>query len=394
LNNEKRNQIIDAAEQVVAKNGFNKSSISEIADRANVSVSMIYQFFKSKDDLLFSIPEKRVKEIISLLNEHLAGISNPESQLGKFVWFHLHYNDIHRSYANILLLECRSNKAFYNSETYSLVVDYARKLLNILENGVNEGVFRNDIEMYIVRDIILGALDFENLTCFVANEIKESVPDLNDIMLLILPMIMSKSTTKTATGNKYENILTSAEHIFSEKGFGKTTISEIAKTAGVGEGTVYEYFNNKEDLLFAIPDRRFKDNLKHFEDAFEFRTPLRKLRRLIRIYFSLFLTDRNFLKIFVLQIQYNERFYNSKVYEGFRAYFEIIENIIIDGKNKNQFRKDVNPRVFRNIFLGAFNHMALRWFILNNKRNVDMIKEIDHVVDLFSSAVLIDNSKH
>ena len=394
MNNEKRNQIIDAAEQVVAKNGFNKSSISEIADRADVSASMIYQFFKSKDELLFAIPEKRVKEIIALLNEHLIGISNPESQLGKFIWFHLHYNDIHRSYANILLLECRSNKEFYNSKTYTLVVDYAKILLTILKNGADEGVFRNDIEMYIVRDIILGALDFENLTCFVANEIKESTPDLNDIMSLILPMIMEKSSSGKTIKNKYNNILTAAENVFSEKGFGKATISEIAKAAGVGEGTVYEYFHNKEDLLFAIPDRRFKDNLKHFEEAFEFRTPLRKLRRLIRIYFSLFLTDRNFLKIFVLQIQYNEQFYKSNVYEGFRAYFKIIENIIIDGKNKNQFRKNVNPRVFRNVFLGAFNHMALRWFILNKKKNVDMIKEIDHVVDLLSSAVLIDNSKN
>ena len=72
--------------------------------------------------------------------------------------------------------------------------------------------------------------------------------------------------------------------------------------------------------------------------------------------------------------------------------FKNIEDIIIDGKNKNQFRKNVNPRVFRNVFLGAFNHMALRWFILNKKKNVDMIKEIDHVVDLLSSAVLIDNN--
>lgn len=392
--NKKKDRIIEAAEQIIAKNGIGKTSISEIADQANVSVSLIYQFFKGKDDLLFSIPEKRVVEIISRLKEHLNGIRNPESRLGKFIWFHLNYNDLHRSYTNILLLECRSNKEFYNSTTYKQVIDYARILLDILNNGVKEGVFRNDIKMHIVRDIIFGALDFENITCFVTNEIQESAMDLNDIMSLILPMIMTDGKSKKKLYDKYASILLSAENIFAKKGFAKATIAEIAKAAGVGEGTVYEYFSNKEDLLFAIPERRFKNNLKYFEDAFEFRTPLRKLRRLIRIYFSLFLTHRDFLKIFVLQIQYNARFYKTNAYKGFQAYFEIIEKIIIEGKNKKQFRKDVNPRVFRNIFLGAFNHMALRWFILNDKKNIDMVKELDHVVNLLSSAVLKVNSKN
>ena len=393
LISEKRDQIINAAEQVIAKHGFQKSSISEIANQANVSASVIYQFFKSKDELLFAIPEKRVIEIISRLKKHLNGIRNHESLLGKFIWFHLHYNDLHRSYANILLLECRSNEDFYNSKTYSLVVDYSRILLNILNNGAKEGVFRNDIKMYIVRDMIFGALDFQNITCSVTNEINESAMDLDDIMSLILPMIMSDNRSGVKKYDKYDNILMSAENIFSQKGFAKTTIAEIAKSAGVGEGTVYEYFNNKEDLLFAIPDKRFKNNLKQFKDAFEFRTPLQKLRRLIRIYFSLFLTDRNFLKIFVLQVQYNSKFYESNAYEGFKAYFKIIENIIIEGKNKKQFRKDVNPRIFRNLFLGAFNHIALRWFILNKKKNIDMVKEIDQVVNLLSSAVVFDKSK-
>ena len=47
--------------------------------------------------------------------------------------------------------------------------------------------------------------------------------------------------------------MASAIRIFGEKGFQNATIAEIAKDAGIGDATIYEYFRNKEDLLLAIP---------------------------------------------------------------------------------------------------------------------------------------------
>jgi AcrR family transcriptional regulator len=50
-------------------------------------------------------------------------------------------------------------------------------------------------------------------------------------------------------------ILDAATRVFSEHGFPRATIKEIARTAGVAEGTIYNYFGNKEDLLFGLLDR-------------------------------------------------------------------------------------------------------------------------------------------
>jgi AcrR family transcriptional regulator len=52
---------------------------------------------------------------------------------------------------------------------------------------------------------------------------------------------------------KEENILLAAIDLFSEKGFAATTTSEIAKKAGVSEGTIFRYFSTKKDILFALP---------------------------------------------------------------------------------------------------------------------------------------------
>jgi len=62
-----------------------------------------------------------------------------------------------------------------------------------------------------------------------------------------------------------EQILGAATRVFAEKGFGRATTREVAREAGVSEGTIYNYFEDKESLLMAIMDglneteRRAKD---------------------------------------------------------------------------------------------------------------------------------------
>lgn len=57
-------------------------------------------------------------------------------------------------------------------------------------------------------------------------------------------------------------ILMGAAQVFVEKGFHKATTKEIAKTAGVSEGTIYNYFDNKRELLVALMDTAVTDSLK------------------------------------------------------------------------------------------------------------------------------------
>jgi TetR/AcrR family fatty acid metabolism transcriptional regulator len=49
--------------------------------------------------------------------------------------------------------------------------------------------------------------------------------------------------------------------------------------------------------------------------------------------------------------------------------------------------RDVNIRVFRNMFLGAFTHMALRWFLARSERHFEKLEEMKEVAGLLSDAV-------
>ena len=58
---DKKARILAAAEEVVSEKGLNDTTISDISKKAGVADSIIYQFFKGKDDLVFSIPRSEVQ---------------------------------------------------------------------------------------------------------------------------------------------------------------------------------------------------------------------------------------------------------------------------------------------------------------------------------------------
>lgn len=387
-NQDRRSRIIDAAEEIFSQKGLIRARIAEIARRAGVTDSVIYQFFSGKEDLLFSIPAERMPHQTALLEESLQGIRDAENRLSKMIWFHLHRNETDSEFTRLLLLECRSNKHFYGSEGYLAVRDYAGRLLHILEEGVRDGIFRDDVDMRLVRDVIFGALDFEALSYLVTRETATPSDDLDDIMALILPMIRPQTGSSNRSMDKASRILMAAEEVFAEKGFVHATISDVARLARVAEGTVYEYYKNKEDLLLSIPEKRFQDHLDELEETFDIRMPISRLKRLIKNHFALYLTNRDFLKVFIIQIQLSERFYRSRSYSTFQKYLQKIEDIVEDGKSSGSFRREINSRVFRNLFLGTFSHMALRWFILGREPATDKMSEIEQLTDLLSLAVL------
>ncbi len=380
-----KTKILEAAEELISKNGLENTTIASIAKKAGVADSLLYQYYKGKEDLLFSAASARLDEAIGLLNEQLQGIRDPESRLSKMIWYGLRYNDLHQDYTRTLLFECRSNTRFYQSSAYGLLKIHAGIMLRILSEGVKSGLFRDDIDMRIVRDMLYGVIDMEAIAVLATGETVAGVDDFGDIMALVLPMI-----TRVDTGidvDKKGRILTAAEEEFSHKGFSNAKIADVAQKAQVAEGTIYEYFRNKEDLLMSMADERIKEQLDALPELFDIRTPLRRLRRLIRHHFSLLAGNRRFLKIFVTQILLNLRFYQSKAFKRYRKYIEFIEVVVKEGIEAGTFRGDVNPRVFRNMLLGACIHMSIRWVILEGNVPFDKMMEIDGLADLLTLAV-------
>jgi TetR/AcrR family transcriptional regulator, fatty acid metabolism regulator protein len=389
MTSDKRWKILDAAESIMSTKG-RSATISEISAAAGVTDSMLYHYFKNKEDLLFSVTQERLGDALAKLEEQLQGIMDPVSQLSKLIWFQLYYHDTHPDYANLLLFECRSSKSFMAHEAYRMIKRWSDIGRSILIRGISEGAFRNDLATTIVRDAVFGLVDMENIQSMAAQETPQAHTDLDAILDLLLPMVRPDTEPSAINSDKAGRILASALNVFAAKGYQNATIQEISKSAEVSEGTIYEYFKNKEDLLFSTLERQFRNNLDSLDELFEVRTPLRKLKRFMRYHFTIYLTQPVFVKIFLFDAIYNVHFYASNAYPPFKHYIESIYAILDEGKRDGSIRPEINNRVFRNLFMGIFSHMALRWLFTEKGSQTDKMEEIDAAVAMLSRAVALN----
>lgn len=387
--NETKAKILQAAEELISEKGISRTTIAQIARKAEVSDSLAYQYFKDKEDLVFAVAAQRLEHSSGELQEQLQGIIDPRSQLGRVVWYDLRYHDRYQDYVRNLIFECRSNKDFYYSPAYAFIKKHAQLTLQILNRGVEEGIFRSDVDVKLVREIIYGTLDFEAVDCVIRREVERSSDDWQDFMALILPMIEERG--QGPEPGKRERILSSAEKVFAKYGFNKAKLADIAGPVGIAESSIYDFFENKEDLLLSITEVRLQGHMELLPEVFHTTSPLRKLRRLIRYHFNLYMQHRDFMKIFVMENLLSQRFYACRAFDILNRYMKLFEDIIEEGKTDGTFRREVNSRVFKNMFLGAFTHMVLRWNIFEEKA-FDKMAEIDQLIDLLCRAVAAEES--
>jgi len=99
-----------------------------------------------------------------------------------------------------------------------------------------------------------------------------------------------RSERPSRPGGKPDAILRAAWKLIRHYGYGKTTIAEVAREAGVGKGTVYLYFRSKEEIMLALVDwtnERINDHLRRIAQSDlppEERVRRCLLHRVLRIY--------------------------------------------------------------------------------------------------------------
>ena len=156
---DRRRAIIDAAVEVFAKKGFFGARVSEIAEQAQVADGTIYLYFKSKDDLLISLFEEKMQEIIQGLESILADVRTPEEKIEKYVIAHLTLVATQPTLMQVLTIELRQSARFIKEYSPKGFGKYLSLIGSILEEGQQTGVFRKELHPGIFRRALFGAID-------------------------------------------------------------------------------------------------------------------------------------------------------------------------------------------------------------------------------------------
>ena len=105
-------KILKAAESIFAKKGFQTATISDIAKKAKVSEATIYEYFTSKEELLFAIPAQTIREYHEKNIEILPYIQGAANKLRFLIKRHLGLYADNPDYANVVMLNLKVNRNF------------------------------------------------------------------------------------------------------------------------------------------------------------------------------------------------------------------------------------------------------------------------------------------
>lgn len=378
----KKQEILESATRVFSAKGFADATLSEIAKGAGLTSSGIYLYYKNKEALLFTIIEKFLIKSSSGLNEHLQGIEGVENKLRKAIWFHC------KSYAGNkdqikIVLESRSYPRFYQSTAYDALKQYAGMITDIIKEGMQDGTFSGVSSPMILRDMILGTVDHIaiNWTLKDAPDSLDQAEMIYDLVMRAVQPVREGKRRLDKKAEKRVKILNSASALFAEKGFNDTSMLEIAKKADVAEGTVYEYFRNKEDLMISIPCEK----LTRLYDTVSGKSLEQRLKIIISSVFEFYYDEKDYSTILVLMLRTNKKFHQSASNEIIEKLFKIIEEVIVKGQAENIFKRDIDLAICRNMLFGTLDHIMIPWIIFN--RCYDLRALGSEVSDLFVNAI-------
>jgi len=396
--NDKQRKILESAHLIISKRGIEKTTITQIAKQSGVVDSIIYHYFKNKEDLVLSVLDLQMIHALEDLQFHFKGIMGPVSKLGKMIWYHLSMNDQEDTHLRKnMLLECRSYENFTTHECFNTLQEYVGIMDGILQRGVHEGFFSPDLNSSVVRTIILSLLDETALMCSAGKGAESALSDFDKIMDLVLAMISKQPAPPEGTDNdkpdKYNRILAAAKRLYAEKGFNQSTMLDVANAANVAEGTIYDYFKNKQDLLLSITNEYFGQLKDELDDSFAIQAPAKRMKLILWHHFMIFGSDRELVTVFLRETKLRKNFYKDKVHKVFVQYHDKIIEILEDGQKKNIFRPEVDSRVFRNLIMGAFAGMYIRWYFRAPVLALDYMTELSYFTELISRSVLVHPEK-
>ena len=160
--------------------------------------------------------------------------------------------------------------------------------------------------------------------------------------------------------DKRKAIIESAEFLFATKGFQQTTMSDIARESGVThEASLYSHFSNKRDILFGIYGAYLQKASESLNDHFQgMKEPGPKFRKAIWHYLADMKNNPNYAKILMMAQRENPDFYASEYIKYLEPYVTLVLGVVVAGQEEGVFRADINPRLIRNMAMGAGVHMA------------------------------------
>ncbi len=184
------------------------------------------------------------------------------------------------------------------------------------------------------------------------------------------------------TGEKYEAIIEAAIRVIAEYGYHNAQVSRIAREAKVADGTIYLYFENKDDVLISLFSEKMGAFIAEVEKTLEeIESPVEQLKTLIRVHFEHLERDPRLAIVTQIELRQSNPEVRRAIRDILRRYLDLIEGIIERGIAGGHFRKGLDVRIARKMIFGTLDETVTSWIMTGYKYS--LLDTVDEIHRLF-----------
>jgi TetR/AcrR family transcriptional regulator, fatty acid metabolism regulator protein len=213
-------------------------------------------------------------------------------------------------------------------------------------------------------------------------------PRKSDARVKAVPKAAGKAVSKVIepqedkAPDKFSAILRGAIQVFARSGYFNAKVSEVARAAGVADGTVYLYFKNKDDLLVSIFNTTMAEfNARAHKELAEIADPRAQLRHFAKLHFESLEADRDLAVVFQVEFRHSTKFMEQFSETMLADYLRMLREILEQGQKQGIFRAEPNPKVVAKVIFGALDEMVTNWVLSHH--NFKLTPLVDPVMDVF-----------
>lgn len=195
----KETAILEAALEEFGKNGFEATTIASICKAANVSEATLYEYFKSKEEVLFSIPLHYTRREYDRMRQVERYLHSPREKVRVFIQAYLEFYESNPLYTSVAMLSLKANRNFLNSEAYQVIREATRPIIEAVDAGIKSGDFREDLDSRLVRNMVLGFIEHLTIQWLLTGR-PEGISNLRDTVFdMVMRAIENTKTHPTET---------------------------------------------------------------------------------------------------------------------------------------------------------------------------------------------------
>jgi AcrR family transcriptional regulator len=186
---------------------------------------------------------------------------------------------------------------------------------------------------------------------------------------------------KPSLSVKQVQLLDTAEHLFSRKGFDGTSVRDIAEAAGINTAMISYYFGSKEKLMEEIFERKSINLLETVEKllADESLDPFQKMYALVDMFIESIMSRKTFHRILLCEQIINQSPIILQLVEKMKTRnAESMNNLIRLGQKKGLFKKSIDIPMMTNTLVGTVSHLLISLDFYKKYHGLETMKEEDY----------------